>query len=802
MCIRDRYMGSQMKKKKNWGKERVVYVKKTQQAPVSSDQSSIPAGSAPTVEPHAREEEKAKPYDSSYGYQPYYQERQEEHYIPEKYARKLREYEESANQEYAGSSTEYSYHPHIEKVIYRARESKYKDYSKDKAAVSFYFGDFFKQFPNLNERTKEIIKGLCECTQECLICQNKIFQKTKIWNCERCVQPFHLGCIKRWIVQVNYGEQYDQLSGKSSMQKLKDDEVHWSCPNCAVHYTALCPRYKCFCGKRECPDFNPYAMPHSCGKPCDKRRHPWCMHMTCNVLCHPGQCDPCAEQIELACFCGKQKQMVFCAAANNKQSCGQICGRQLACGKHFCQEICHEKEQCSRCNVKVINKCYCGKVEKDVRCGNEQFSCEQLCEKTLKCGAHKCSKLCHSGECENCPLSPDLMSTCACGKMSQELLTGAKREKCTDEIAICGMPCEKILPCGKHKCKNSCHIGPCTPCKESVVQRCRCGETNRNVNCYYVNYPPESLAALKVTKEETEFICKKRCECFKKCKKHKCGRLCCDVVKKYGNRLQDDPSGFHLCYIKCDRLLDCKKHRCPDFCHLGFCKLCPIISNQPLFCACGKTKKEPPIRCEDEPPSCANSCPKILPCGHQCGNKCHFGPCPPCYSLVPSKPCKCGREQLFHVQCSLTNLSCGKRCDKDLPCGHKCGKQCHALGDCYGSNENKEGQKEVKSCGQKCNKQREFCSHRCQELCHPGKECPKEPCTAMMFIYCPCKHRKETVKCGVTTAPDVRTLECNEECAKIKRRFEFDKFAGSKAEGDVPSNPDYYPEKNAQFGKT
>ena len=201
-------------------------------------------------------------------------------------------------------------------------------------------------------------------------------------------------------MQVNYGEQYDQLSGKSSMQKLKDNEVHWSCPNCAIHYTALCPRYKCFCGKKEYPEFNPYAMPHSCGKPCDKQRHPWCMHMTCNVLCHPGQCDPCAEQVELACFCGKQKQMVYCAAANNKQSCGQMCGKQLSCGKHFCKEICHEKEQCSRCDMKVSSKCYCGKVEKDVRCGNEQFSCEKLCEKTLKCGAHKCSKLCHPGECE------------------------------------------------------------------------------------------------------------------------------------------------------------------------------------------------------------------------------------------------------------------------------------------------------------------------------------------------------------------------------------------------------------------
>ena len=111
-----------MKKKKNWGKERVVYVKKNQQAPSSSDQSSNPVGSAPTVEPPAREEEKVKPYEKPYGNQEYYQERQGDHYIPEKYARALRKYDQSANEEYAGSSTEYSFHPHVEKVIYRARE--------------------------------------------------------------------------------------------------------------------------------------------------------------------------------------------------------------------------------------------------------------------------------------------------------------------------------------------------------------------------------------------------------------------------------------------------------------------------------------------------------------------------------------------------------------------------------------------------------------------------------------------------------------------------------------------------------
>jgi len=805
-----------MRKKRFGRKDEVVYVPK--QLPENLEQP-LSTENAPKVElSENKEEEKTYPsyrgsygnrgnrgyrgyrgnrgnrgYRGNYGYNSYgyqqnyyhggYQSHGSYAKIEEKYNQDQNVYDESKE------TSKY------EKIIMKEKASKYKDYSKDAAAVSFYYEDFFKQFPNLNERSKEVVKGLCECTQECLICQNKIFQKSKIWNCERCAQPYHIGCIKRWIVQVNFGEQYDKNSGKSSLSKIKEQDVHWSCPNCNTPFNGKCPRYKCFCGRRECPEFSPYILPHSCGKPCDRQRHPWCQHMTCNTLCHPGQCEPCQEQVELTCFCGKNKQMVPCSNANQKSSCGQTCGKLLSCGKHYCDAICHEKLQCNPCAVKVTTKCYCGKQEKEVICGHENFACEGICGKTLNCGEHKCTKMCHSGKCEDCELVPEKVKNCPCGKMALDLLTGDVRKKCTDPIAICGMPCGKLLPCKEHKCKNTCHMGPCAPCKELVDQTCRCGSTKRKIDCYLVNYPLEIITALGIPKSDLEFLCKKRCDCLKKCNKHRCNRFCCDVIKKYGNHIQDDPNGFHLCQIVCDKLLSCKKHRCPDFCHLGFCKPCPVISYQPLYCTCGKTMKEPPIACGEDLPFCTYQCAKILPCGHQCLSKCHPGECPPCTQLVLKKQCKCGKESYAHVTCSKTEITCGKKCDKELVCGHKCPIICHEPGKCQYSDL-------VKGCGQKCNKQRKFCIHRCQEMCHPGKECPNEPCSALVTVYCECKTTKQYLVCGAVDGPVTHKIPCSDECAKAKRKLAFEKFAGVKTGEEAPSNPDYYPEPMIWLAKT
>jgi len=64
-------------------------------------------------------------------------------------------------------------------------------------------------------------------------------------------------------------------------------------------------------------------------------------------------------------------------------------------------------------------------------------------------------------------------------------------------------------------------------------------------------------------------------------------------------------------------------------------------------------------------------------------------------------------------------------------------------------------------------KKRKECEHRCQELCHPGKPCPDEPCQAEIRNYCKCKNRFEVIICN--SVEDRKTLECNAECLKKQR---------------------------------
>jgi len=133
-------------------------------------------------------------------------------------------------------------------------------------------------------------------------------------------------------------------------------------------------------------------------------------------------------------------------------------------------------------------------------------------------------------------------------------------------------------------------------CDELIEQTCVCGKEKRKIECYKIFYP-EHLKLELMTPEEYEiaetFKCKRVCNQLQSCKKHKCKELCCPVKKGI-----HDPTGRHLCLRTCNKTLSCGKHTCNSFCHIGFCKPCRYVSNQPLFCPCGSFKLEPPIKCE------------------------------------------------------------------------------------------------------------------------------------------------------------------------------------------------------------
>ena len=369
----------------------------------------------------------------------------------------------------------------------------------------------------------------------------------------------------------------------------------WTCPNCNFSYAEnSLPKYKCFCGRFDEPDYSPMILPHSCGEYCDRKKHDGCTHSRCDLTCHPGSCPPCMIHVPVSCFCGKEEQRVPCQiASRSKFACANKCGKLLNCLTHECDKPCHEG-QCEPCPIMQPLKCFCGKKEFEAPCGSKRMTCDQICGATLDCGKHQCERKCHEGPCGPCPRDPERMKFCPCGHNSIESLIGRKRKACTDPIPNCNHTCDRFLPCGFHQCKKKCHSGPCETCDEMAEQPCRCGRDSRDILCYTVNYPDDLKKELMTEQEFEEskiFICDKVCNMSKKCKRHKCKEVCCPAIRG------PDPHGLHMCLLECNKTLSSGVHKCNNFCHLGPCNPCKVYSREPLFCPCGIEKIDPPIQC-------------------------------------------------------------------------------------------------------------------------------------------------------------------------------------------------------------
>ena len=157
---------------------------------------------------------------------------------------------------------------------------------------------------------------------------------------------------------------------------------------------------RCFCGSTPDPQPPRLSTPHSCGGPCSRVRESGCGH-PCPLSCHPGPCPPCQITIRLPCYCPRQSIIAFrCGLDRDRgldrnMSCGDICSRILPCGKHTCQKVCHAGG-CGDCPIREAARCWCGKSEKELACGEGEaqesfiegevpwvgrYPCDQICER-------------------------------------------------------------------------------------------------------------------------------------------------------------------------------------------------------------------------------------------------------------------------------------------------------------------------------------------------------------------------------------------------------------------------------------
>lgn len=603
--------------------------------------------------------------------------------------------------------------------------------------------------------TEQLERGALEC----LVCYDRVRQMDPVWNCSNCFHVLHLRCTIRWA--------------NSSRA-----DNGWRCPACQNVSKSTPRNYYCFCGKVIDPDWNRSDIPHSCGEVCNKSKpnpSPYfqCNHR-CTLLCHPGPCPPCITMVQRNCGCGRTSQMVQCSQNHQTVSCGDTCCKELNCGEHFCNEICHLGD-CKPCPAKILQECYCGTTVREVPCdkknfGVKNFECGNKCPKKLDCDHHPCLKNCHAGTCGQCSLDPNSVTHCPCGKMPLE--SNIIRKSCLDPVPTCGEICAKPLSCGQpgspHVCKSICHEGSCPPCELTTSVRCRCGYMDQEIPCK------------DLTAKADDARCQKKCHKRRSCGKHRCNQFCCIELD-------------HLCPLPCNHMLTCGKHRCEELCHTGHCKPCWRTSFEELYCECRSSVIFPPVPCGTKPPECKKPCSRQHNCEHPALHNCHSDPtCPPC-TVLTAKYCHGMHELRKTVPCHQEEFSCGLPCGKDLSCTrHKCVTLCHK-GECL-----KPGQ----SCVQPCTKTRPLCGHACNAPCHDN-DCPDTPCKETVKVTCECGYRSTTRPCcennkeyqriatsllaskmadvqlgrsidlqdmqGARSKMSLKTLECNDECRIVER---------------------------------
>lgn len=352
--------------------------------------------------------------------------------------RKTYEYYSNKKEYYKPNYNRRGYYNSFEDKNWRKQSDLNVQYSKDKKTQNksieaknkcmyslFAFIILLISLPSVDaasqrERLEEM---LLKRTLECLVCCERLRHADFIWSCVQCYHILHLHCVVKW----------------ANTSKL---ESGWRCPACQNVYSEIPKDYRCFCNKFVNPVSEQGVLPHSCGELCRKPGRN-CQH-TCTLLCHPGPCPDCSIMVPRLCGCGSTKPLVKCSS-DVTITCQNLCNKLLDCQLHTCESNCHNGH-CKPCTELLKQECYCGKIGRRVACTKEvngalKYSCGEVCEKLLVCGNHKCTMLCHEGNCEPCLLTADKIKTCPCG---QTLLT-EKRTSCLDPIPSCNKVNFKIL---------------------------------------------------------------------------------------------------------------------------------------------------------------------------------------------------------------------------------------------------------------------------------------------------------------------------------------------------------------------
>ncbi|XP_055702161.1 NF-X1-type zinc finger protein NFXL1 [Phlebotomus papatasi] len=576
--------------------------------------------------------------------------------------------------------------------------------------------------------------------------------------------------------------------GKSAKRTIRCSTKSWRCQDkcqkilsCGVHKCNQichspdsckpCSRrsvHRCQCGQKQ-EERNCSESVWQCATVCGKEYS--CGRHRCEKRCHPpGECGDCPQGLPRSCPCGKQTSVAPCS--EQIDTCGDSCLKQLPCGDHLCLDRCHRGE-CGACPEIIEKRCRCGLHSKQLPC-HKSFTCETKCKQQKDCTKHVCNRKCCDGNCPPC-----------------------------DKI------CGKTLPCGRHKCKSNCHTGHCYPCNLKAKVKCRCSKTVIEVPCgrERKTRPPKChLPCRRPSKchhdnphnchQDDCPTCTKKCGLFNDTTKcaHPCEAKCHDaVLVRYVDKnwrpagpwdVQPEVTEItRLPHPKCEIRVPVSclggHETIPWPCHDAIPRSCGRSCGRELKCGNHKCEKEcHPVKdlqlwlqqeaCDE----CREGCKRKRPqgCSHPCKKPCHSDPCDPC-TVATKTACHCGLTQVIYrcgeffasddPNAKETQLSCGNRCIKNYPCGH-----------------------------------------RCTSTCHSG-QCPDpESCKKKVKTTCKCKTKKIEVTCEKLRSGTF-VLACDEQCsAKMAQKAkELEEKMAKQREEEAERNRQELEEFERKFGK-
>ncbi|KAG9293447.1 hypothetical protein G9A89_009171 [Geosiphon pyriformis] len=311
------------------------------------------------------------------------------------------------------------------------------------------------------------------CTEEIPNCHNKC---NKLLKCgHNCKMACHSGecslCQLKMRVPCRCGST--EFERKCSELEGEPDEL----PICDKICQGLRTCGKHQCNARCCPSANKPRPSkklafgrepeedenHRCTFVCGKKLQ--CGNHNCQMPCHRGHCLQCLEASfdELTCHCGRTKVYPPIPCGMKVPPCPYTCTRAPLCGHIGVSHPCHDDSQaCPPCPYLVEKMCMCGKSSiRSVTCYKTNVSCGTVCDRIVPCGGHRCKRTCHSGDCLANEQGLPGKCTQACGKPRQ----------------ACGHPC--TAPChAPARCPDD------KPCQTKVILLCKCGNLKQEVTCF------------------------------------------------------------------------------------------------------------------------------------------------------------------------------------------------------------------------------------------------------------------------------------------------------------------------------